>query len=341
MIVDRTEFLRRLSTVETSDRPCLSVVVPVLNEQEAIMPFLERLDASLADVAARFPEVSTREIIFVDDGSRDATLMALVQSSRRFQGVRIVSLTRSFGKDVALSAGLDVSRGRAVIPMDVDLQDPPEVIVQMVKKWLGGAKLVNGVRADRSSDTFLKRFSASLFYRIYNRFADVPITAEAGDFRLMDREIVDILRQLPERVRFMKGLYTWTGYEAAEVAYTREARASGRTNWSMWRLWNFALDGITGSTTVPLRIWTYFGAAIALASFIYAMFIVVSTLAFGRTTPGYASLITVVLVLGGINLIALGVLGEYIGRIFHEVKRRPLYVVETSFGFDDATEGDD
>ncbi|MDT0619794.1 glycosyltransferase family 2 protein [Salinisphaera sp. P385] len=316
--------------------PVLSIVVPVLNEEKAIEPFLDRTVASLEATAKLHPSVcNSYEIVFVDDGSTDATVAAVIAARQRFGDIRLVMLSRSFGKDAALSAGLEFARGAAVIPIDVDLQDPPELFSSLVGKWLDGAKVVNAIRRDRKRESFGKRFTAAAFYRAYNILAERPIPREAGDFRLLDRDVVDTLKRLPERIRFMKGLVSWAGFPASEVYYDRDERVSGRSRWRFWQLWNFALDGITSSTTTPLRIWTYFGGAMAFLAFGYALFIVSTTLLLGRATPGYASLITVVLILGGLNLVALGILGEYIGRIFNEVKGRPLYVVSSTVGFDD------
>lgn len=309
--------------------PILSLVVPVLNEEESIGLFLERAVPSLdAAVGA-----GGWEIVFVDDGSTDATLGAVLAAHQRLPGVHAVVLSRRFGKEAALSAGLAHARGDAVIPMDVDLQDPPEIIPDMVERWREGAKVVMAVRSARPDDGAMKRLSAGWFYRIYNRMADRPITPNAGDFRLLDRVVVEVLNQLPERNRFMKGLFAWVGYPTAEVGFVREARKEGRSKWKAWSLWNFALDGLTSSSTVALRIWSYFGMLIALVGFVFALVIVAQALIWGNDVPGYASLMVVTLVLGGLNLMSMGILGEYVGRIFVEVKGRPLYVVRETVGF--------
>lgn len=315
-------------------RPVVSIVVPVFNESASILPFIERTAPEVESATASITKELAYEIIFVDDGSTDGTLHELMRARERYAAIRIVALSRNFGKDAALSAGLTYATGSAVIPMDVDLQDPPELIPNLIKKWRAGARIVNAVRQKRTGDPFTKRILSTLFYRLYNRLADRPIPYDVGDFRLLDRSVVDVLNALPERVRFMKGLYPWAGFETAEVHYARRARDSGSSHWTFWELWNFALDGITSSTTKPLRIWTYCGVIAAALSFAYAIFITINVWINGREVPGYASLICVVLALGGLNLIALGILGEYIGRIFSEVKGRPLYVVDRTIGFD-------
>lgn len=311
----------------------LSIVVPVFNEELAIEPFLEALWPHLHRAVLLMGGGSAAEIVFVDDGSTDATVAAVAAARMRHPEVKLVILSRNFGKDAALAAGLAHARGDAAIPMDVDLQDPPEVVPQLVAEWLAGAQVVNAQRIDRSLDSYGKRLTSRAFYRAYNALADRPISGDVGDFRLIDRSILDVLNTLPERSRFMKGLVSWVGFRSATVPYVRAARVVGSTKWNYWKLWNFALDGITASTTTPLRIWTYVGVAIAAAAFLYAGFIVVLTVLLGRETPGFASLMTAVLLLGGLNLVALGVLGEYIGRISTEVKGRPLYIVSSALGF--------
>lgn len=309
-------------------QPLLSIVVPVLNEADVIDLFLTRLEPALARARAALGPTGRSEIVFVDDGSMDGTSARIAAHIRPGSGIRLVKLSRNFGKDAALAAGLAHARGDAVVPMDVDLQDPPELLEQMVAAWRDGAKVVNAERADRQSDAWFKRASARLFYGLYNRLASFPIAPDVGDFRLLDRSAVVVLNQMPERIRFMKGLFSWIGFRQATITYTRAPRAGGTSKWRHWALWNFALDGITGSTTLPLRVWTYVGAAIALGALLYAGFTVARTLIAGVDVPGYASLLTVVLTLGALNLLALGIIGEYVGRIAVEVRGRPLYVVE-------------
>lgn len=311
-------------------RVFLSLVVPVLDEEKAIGPFLDRAVPALDEACRLLGPAAAYEIVFVDDGSTDMTVPALIEARRTHPTIEIVSLSRNFGKDAALSAGLRAARGNAVIPIDVDLQDPPEVIPAMVARWIAGAEVVNVLRADRSSDGTVKRATASGFYRLYNMMAERRIAENVGDFRLIDRRVVDVINAMPERTRFMKGLVSWVGFRQDTVEAVREPRAAGRTKWRWWRLWNFALDGFTGSTTAPLRIWTYVGAAVAALAFLYGGFLVSLRLFAGTETPGYTSIMVAVLFLGGLNLVSLGILGEYIGRIAAEVRGRPLYIVRNS-----------
>lgn len=310
------------------DEPVLSVVVPVFNEEGSIGLFLDQMVPVLEKIGEPY------EIIFADDGSRDRTLDEILALRERHPAVKVVVLSRNFGKDIALTAGLDCARGKAVIAIDVDLQDPPSVIPDMVEKWRAGNDVVYARRITRETDTRAKRLTASWFYRIHHALAEIDIPDDTGDFRLVDRAVIVALRRLPERNRFMKGLFTWVGFRQAEVQYVRQSRAAGSSKWSYWRLWNFALDGITSFSTLPLRIWSYVGGTISLLAFAYASFLVLRTLIYGADVPGYASLMVVVLLLGGINLLSLGIMGEYLGRTYMEVKNRPLYLVRESHGFD-------
>lgn len=310
--------------------PLLSVVVPVKNEEAAILPFVERVSAILDDIALN----QSWEILFVDDGSTDGTLAAIAAANISERRVRALSLSRNFGKEAALSAGLDHARGRAVIPMDVDMQDPPEVLPEMVAKWLDGYEMVFGVRRSRAHDSFAKRLTAGLYYRAHNAVSRDKIPENAGDFRLLDRKVVEVIRKLPERNRFMKGLFAWAGFKQAAVEYDRVERETGKSKFNYWKLWTLALDGITSASTVPLRIWSYVGAVIALLALGYAGFLALDTMIFGNAVPGYASIMVSVLFLGGVQLISLGVLGEYVGRILTETKQRPLYVVRDTIGID-------
>lgn len=308
----------------------LSLLVPVMNEEEAIPTFLERvvpLLEALEDPAAR-----SFEILFIDDGSRDATLAIVRAASARDPRVGGLSLSRNFGKEAALSAGLDHAHGQAVIPIDVDLQDPPEVIGDMLAKWREGNDIVYGVRTNRQTDSLPKRLTADLFYRAHNRLSHDKIPEHAGDFRLLDRKVVEIIKKMPERNRFMKGLFAWTGFRQAAVEYERVERTQGSTKFNYWKLWTLALDGITSASTVPLRVWSYLGGLIALGTLAYAVFIIVKTMVTGVDVPGYASLMVAVLFFGSVQLISLGILGEYIGRILREVKGRPIYVVSERVG---------
>lgn len=310
----------------------LSIVVPMFNEEDNIGPLLARLEAAAEGLVAPLDE--GYEIVCVDDGSSDGTLDELLAERQRNPAIKVVSLSRNFGKDVALSAGLDHATGSAVVPIDADLQDPPELLPELFAKWLEGHDVVYATRTSRASDSLVKRLTAGWFYRVHNKLADVDIPSNTGDFRLMDRRVIEALRRLPERNRFMKGLFSWVGFRQTGVAYERGSRAHGATKWRYWRLWNFALDGITASTTLPLRIWSYAGLGISLLAFAYAAILVGRTLLHGVDVPGYASLMVVMLLFGGINLLTLGIMGEYLGRIYTEVKARPLYLVRDLYGFD-------
>ena len=308
----------------------LSLIVPVMNEEAAIdafvarvVPILQKLD----DPAAR-----SFEILFIDDGSSDSTLAKIRAANAADPRIRALSFSRNFGKEAALSAGLDAARGLAVIPLDVDLQDPPEVIAPMLAKWREGFEVVYGVRDNRETDTLPKRLTADLYYRAHNWLSADKIPEHAGDFRLLDHKVVEVIRRLPERNRFMKGLFAWAGFRQAAVSYHREERKLGTSKFNYWKLWTLAVDGITSASTVPLRVWSYVGALVALGALAYAGFIVVRTLAFGIETPGYASMMVAILFLGGLQLLSLGVLGEYVGRILTETKQRPLYVVSERVG---------
>lgn len=305
-----------------ADRTLISIVVPFFNEGEVVAPFYEQITR----MADGMPEMEF-EFVCVNDGSRDDTLDKLVQLAARDARVRVIDLSRNFGKEAALTAGLDESRGNVVIPMDADLQDPPELIPTLISHWKQGYEVVLAKRSDRRSDGFLKRNTAKLFYRLHNQISDTGIPENVGDFRLIDRVVVAALRSLPERRRFMKGLFAWVGFKTMTVEYARAPRVAGETKFSGWRLWNFALEGITSFSTAPLRIWTYLGTTFAAIGFSYALFIVLRTLVFGVDVPGYASLLTAVLFLGGIQLIGIGVVGEYIGRVYIESKQRPIYIV--------------
>ena len=308
----------------------LSIICPVKDEQEAVAPFIERVRAVLEDLSD--PGAKSFEILFIDDGSNDSTMAEIRRAHEADARVRGISFSRNFGKEAALSAGLDHARGEAVIPLDVDLQDPPEVLRDMIAKWREGFEIVYGVRDNRDSDSLPKRLTADLYYRAHNWLSEDKIPEHAGDFRLLDRQVVDVIREMPERTRFMKGLFAWAGFRQASVPYTREPRRIGTTKFSYWKLWTFALDGITSASTVPLRVWSYLGGIVALFALGYALVVIVRTLAFGVQVPGYASLMVAVLFLGGLQLLSLGVLGEYVGRILVESKRRPLYVVRDEVG---------
>ncbi len=309
--------------------PELSIVVPMFNEAAVVDRFFERLERVLERLGL------SHEIVVVNDGSSDDTLARLLEHRARNRAVKIISLSRTFGKDVALSAGFDHARGRAVVPIDADLQDPPELIEQMVERWREGYDVVYATRMRRPGDSWLKRTTAHFFYRIFEAIAEVPIPRDTGDFRLLDRRVVDVMVRLPERTRFMKGLFAWVGFKQAAIYYEREPRPAGGTKWNYWRLWNFAVDGITSFSSLPLKVWSYCGFVISLFAFLYAVVLAVKKLLHDVDVPGYTSLMVVVLFLGGIQLITLGILGEYMGRMYNEVKGRPLYVVRELHGFDE------
>ncbi len=307
----------------------ICIVVPFFNEVAGVGCFQSSLLPCLAAVA----DVHWR-IICVDDGSTDGTLVALMALAVADARFTVIELSRNFGKEAALTAGLDAADGDAVIPIDADLQDPPELIGMMVQAWRDGAEVVLARRGDRSSDAMLKRKTAAWFYRLHNRLSHTKIPENVGDFRLMDRVVVEALKRLPERQRFMKGLFAWVGFRTVTIDYTRAERAAGASKFSGFALWNFAMEGFTSFSTTPLKIWTYLGAFGAVVTLAYALFIVVRTLIFGIDVAGYASLLVAVLFFGSVQLISIGLLGEYIGRIYVETKQRPTYLVRRVHGSD-------
>ena len=307
------------------NNPTISIIAPCYNEEETIEPFLRRIEEILTQINEPY------EIVFINDGSKDNTLNVLLNAKQNFKNIRIINFSRNFGKEAALTAGLDKARGEAAIPIDVDLQDPPELIKELVAKWREGYDVVLAKRADRTSDSFAKRVSADLFYKLNGKISNVDIPNNVGDFRLMSKRAVEALKQLPENQRFMKGLFAWVGFKTTVIEYVREKREAGQSSFNGWKLWNFALDGITSFSTLPLRIWLYIGALVSFLSFLYGSFIILKTLIFGVDLPGYASLAVIMLFLGGIQLIGIGILGEYIGRIYSESKRRPSYIIEGEY----------
>lgn len=306
----------------------LSIVVPCYNEEANIDHLFERLILVLE------PLDMTYEIICINDGSKDNTLKLLVEYHQHNPSIKVVNFSRNFGKEIAITAGIDYALGDAVIPIDADLQDPPELIVEMIAKWREGYDVVYATRRSRQGESWLKQFTAQKFYRTIQRLTPVEIPPDTGDFRLMDRKVVEALKKLPETNRFMKGLFSWVGYQQTSILYDRGLRFKGETKWNYWQLWNLAIEGITAFSSIPLKIWSYIGISISLISFIYASFLVIRTLIFGIDVPGYASLIVAILFLGGMQLLSLGILGEYLGRVHEEVKRRPLYLVRESYGFE-------
>ena len=301
--------------------PVFSVVVPAFNEAAGLPEFHRRLSASMANLGAW-------EVIYIDDGSTDTTRAVIERLRRDDSRIAVVSLSRNFGKEIATTAGLDHALGQAVIVIDADLQDPPEVIAALVSAWREGFDMVCARRRGRAGETALKKLTAHVFYRLMRRAGRVRMPEDTGDFRLMSRRVVDAVRQLREQHRFMKGLFAWVGFPSTTVLYDRAPRESGTTKWNYWSLWNFALEGITSFTVMPLKVATYAGLAVALLAVGFGAQVIVKTLLFGNPVAGYPSLMTVILFLGGVQLMTLGVIGEYLGRVFNETKQRPLYLVE-------------
>ena len=303
----------------------LSVIVPAYNEEEVLPIFHGRLVAALANIT----ELAGRwEVVYVNDGSKDGTLHILKELQRTNSAVGVAALSRNFGKEAAMSAGLKLARGDAVILIDADLQDPPELIGEMVRVWQQGADVVNMKRSSRQGETWFKKASAAWFYKVINWLSEVHIPENVGDFRLLSRRAVDALNQLPESNRFMKGLFAWIGYKQVVVEYVRHPRAAGETKWPYFKLLNFAIEGITGFSVVPLRLASYAGFLTAFSAFVYALFLLVKTLTIGDSVKGFPTLILTILILGGLQLMAMGIIGEYLGRLFMESKRRPLFLID-------------
>jgi polyisoprenyl-phosphate glycosyltransferase len=303
----------------------ISIVVAFYNEEKAIGQFFAEMDR----VAPGF--ASAVEYVCINDGSRDRTLELLRAQMESGRRMRIVNFARNFGKEAAMTAGLQQARGNAVVVIDADLQEPPSLIADFVVKWREGYDVVYGLRTLRKGDTLVKRSSARAFYRLFNSITSVPIPHDAGDFRLMDRRVVDALLTLPERNRFMKGLFAWVGFRQTGIEFVRDARVAGQSSWNYLRLWNFAIDGLTSFSIVPLRIASMAGGIISLIGFIYAAYLTTRTLVFGVDVPGYASIMVVMIFLGGVQLLCLGLIGEYLGRLYIEAKARPLYIIADIF----------
>lgn len=302
--------------------PELSIIIPMYNEEENIDSLFLRLLNVLEHLTSNY------EIICVNDGSKDATLLQLIQHQKRNNKIKVIDFSRNFGKEVALTAGLEYARGRAVIPIDADLQDPPDLIPELVRKWREGYEVVYATRTVRHGETFFKRSTARAFYRLINVLSEVPIPENTGDFRLLDRCAVDALKTFPERVRFMKGLFSWIGFKQIGIPYERDPRFAGKSKWKYWSLWNFALDGIIQFSSGLLKMWSYVGIGVSLMAFFYAIFVVIRYLYMGIIMPGYNSLMVAILFLGGLNLLGLGIIGEYLARNYIESKHRPLYIVK-------------
>ncbi len=304
------------------DSVAVCVIVPVFNEQSCLLAFNQRVTSILESLHISF------QILYVDDGSCDESFLILRTLQASDSRIAIIKFARNFGKENAMSAGLDFANADAVILIDADLQDPPELIEKFWQEFQQGTDVVYGVRSQRDGESWLKRFSAAAFYRVIEKLSDTPIPRDTGDFRLMSRRAVEAMKQLRERQRFMKGLFSWVGFHQKPIVYARDARYAGKSKFNFWRLWNFALEGITSFSTAPLRIATYLGIFSAVFAFAMGAWIVSKTLLFGEPVRGYPSLMSVVLFLGGTQLIALGLIGEYLGRLYMESKQRPLYLID-------------
>ena len=308
----------------------LSIIVPCYNESEVVEKFFSAMvgnNGILNNLGLNC------ELVFINDGSKDNTLELLkaqkeIYSNKSNLDIKIVNLSRNFGKEAAMSAGFSVASGEAIVPMDADLQDPPELIAKFVELWRQGYDVVLAKRNDRQEDSFAKRFSSSLFYKLNNKISDVKLPDNVGDFRLFTRKVLNAINSLPENQRFMKGIFAWVGFRSITIEYEEQERIAGSSKFNGWKLWNFALQGITGFGTLPLRIWTYIGFIVSFLAFIYASFLILRTLIMGIDLPGYASLVVIILFLGGLQLIGIGILGEYVGRIYMESKRRPPFIID-------------
>ena len=328
-----TEEARRPETAqETAPPPDLSVVIPCYNESRNVEALFGRLVPALDALGV------TWEVICVNDGSRDDTLDRLLVQREREPRLFVVDLSRNFGKESALSAGLGMARGRMVVPMDADLQHPPEAIADMIAKWREGYDVIYAVRDRRKGQSTLHRLFAKAFYGLFERLSDVPLPREAGDFRLMDRKVVDVINSMPERNRFMKGIFAWVGFRQTGILYQQEERAAGETKWGFVRLLRFAFVGLTAFSNFPLMMWSVVGAIISGFAFLYIVIRLVRVLFFGIDVPGYESIIVTILFLGGVQLLSLGILGDYLGRVFDEVKGRPLYIVRHAYGLHEEVE---
>lgn len=305
--------------------PEISLICPCFNEEDVVLAFIKETSVVLKETLKSY------EIIFINDGSHDNTMNVLLSISEKYKNIRILNLSRNFGKEAALTAGLDNSHGEVVIPIDVDLQHPPQLIKTFIEKWNEGYDVVLAKRSNRATESFLKKLTSTLFYSFHKTVSNVEIPANVGDYRLMTKKVVEALKKLPENQRFMKGLFAWIGFKTTVVEYEVAERHAGSTTFSGWKLWNFALDGITSFSTIPLRIWFYIGIFISFSGFVYGSIIILKTLLLGIDLPGYASTMSAILFLGGIQLIGIGVLGEYIGRIYMESKRRPSYIIEDEY----------
>ena len=308
----------------------LSIIVPCYNESEVVENFFSAMvgnNGILNNLGLNC------ELVFINDGSKDNTLELLkaqkeIYSNKSNLDIKIVNLSRNFGKEAAMSAGFSVASGEAIVPMDADLQDPPELIAKFVELWRQGYDVVLAKRANRQDESALKRFCSSIFYKLNNKISEIEIPQNVGDFRLFTKKVLNAINSLPENQRFMKGIFAWVGFRSITIEYEEQERIAGSSKFNGWKLWNFALQGITGFGTLPLRIWTYIGFIVSFLAFIYASFLILRTLIMGIDLPGYASLVVIILFLGGLQLIGIGILGEYVGRIYMESKRRPPFIID-------------
>ena len=307
--------------MNTDQQQLISVIVPAFNEESVLPSFHEAITQVFSDLPFNF------EIAYINDGSTDNTLRIIKQLRESDNRITLIDLSRHFGKDIALTAGLQKACGDAVIVIDADLQDPPALIPELIQEWQNGYDVVYAQRTHRRGESMVRRTTAHFFYRIIQRFSRLAIPEDTGDFRILSRRAVNALNTFNEQHRFMKGLFSWIGYRQKAVQYQRDPRYAGESKWNYWRLWNFAIDGITSFTIAPLKLSTYLGLLTAAGAFLYGFYMIMETLIIGNPVPGYPSLIVIILFLGGVQLVAIGILGEYLGRIFNETKRRPLYFV--------------
>lgn len=305
----------------------ISIVAPMYNEGEVLDIFFSELEKCFVSINYDY------EVICVNDGSNDNTYDLLKSKLYENNAIKVINLSRNYGKEIALTAGIDYATGHAIIPIDCDLQDPVNIIPKLIEKWEQGYDIVLAKRIDRSSDSFAKRHTSKIFYKLIDKISDVKIPSDVGDFRLMDKKAVEALRGFRERSRFMKGIMASLGFKQTIVEYKRAPRIAGKTKWNYWKLYSLALEGIISFTSLPLKIWSYIGAFVAFGAFFYGAFLIIKTLIFGIDTPGYASLMVVLLFMTGLILLCLGVIGEYLARIFIESKDRPLYIIDEKIGF--------
>ena len=319
-------ILLKETTKKIKNEIIISIVVPIYNEAENIFAFYERVVNILEKQGLPF------EIVCVNDGSKDNSLELLLKLREKDQRIIVIDFSRNFGKEIALTAGIDFACGEAIIPIDADLQDPPELIPELLSKWREGYDVVYATRTQRDGETIFKKITSHAFYRIIKLMTRFDIPMDTGDFRLMDKRVVKSLKRMREQHRFMKGLFSWVGFKQISVPYHRDPRFAGKTKWNYWKLWNFALEGITSFSYAPLQFATYFGLSVALFSFVYGTFLLIKTLFYGNPVPGYPSLMVAILFLGGVQLLTIGMIGEYIGRTYNESKHRPLYIVRDTYG---------